>query len=119
MRLITPPLSGGVASFEDHDDLEPVVLDPVLQLDQFALQAEQLLEIEMPVQRRRSFVVGFCDPKLAELVILELELQLLVQTVPEVGADQFAYDMVVARIHLVAPVCGWLVQSSPWHLTVV
>src|SRR6516164_5323246 len=44
-------LAGGVAALEEDDHLELVVLDPILELDQFALQAEQLLEIERAVHR--------------------------------------------------------------------
>ena len=35
-------LAGGVAALEDHDDLQLLVLHPVLQLHQLVLQAEQL-----------------------------------------------------------------------------
>jgi len=58
-------------------------------------------------------------PKLAELVVLELELQLLVEAVAEIGADQFAYGVVTGRIHLVLLVCGRPSRNSPWRLTVV
>jgi hypothetical protein len=44
--LDDPAFSGGVAPLENHDDLELVVQDPVLQFDQLALQAEKLLEID-------------------------------------------------------------------------
>ena len=33
-------LAGGIAAFEEHDDLELLCDDPVLQLDQLVLQAE-------------------------------------------------------------------------------
>ncbi len=38
-------LAGRIAALEDHDEPVARVHDPVLQLDQFALQAEQLAEI--------------------------------------------------------------------------
>ena len=50
-------LAGGVAPFEQHDDLEVLVHHPVLQLDQFALQPKQLPEIEAPVDGRPAGVV--------------------------------------------------------------
>ena len=53
MRLMTPPLPAEVAALEDHHDLQLVVRDPVLQLDQLALQPEQLPEIDPAVQRLR------------------------------------------------------------------
>ncbi len=42
-------LAGGVAALEQHHDLELLVADPVLQLDQLALQPQQLAEIELAV----------------------------------------------------------------------
>ena len=39
-------LAGGVAPLEQHHDFELLVDDPVLQLDELALQPQQLLEIE-------------------------------------------------------------------------
>ena len=44
-------LAGGIAALEEDDHLELVVLDPVLQLDQLALQPEQLLEVDAPIER--------------------------------------------------------------------
>ena len=40
-------LAGGVAAFEDHHDLQLLVLDPLLQLDQFDLQPGQLFLIDL------------------------------------------------------------------------
>jgi hypothetical protein len=44
-------LAGRVAAFEQHDDLELLVLHPVLQAHEFMLQAEQLAEIDLAVER--------------------------------------------------------------------
>jgi hypothetical protein len=92
MRLMTPPLPA---------ESRPVVLHPVLQLHQFALQAKQLLEIKVAIDLRLPAIGGLCELELAELMILELKLQLLVQAVAEVGADQFAYGVVGFGVHLV------------------
>ena len=51
-------LARGIAPLEDHHDFELLMHDPVLQLDQFALQPQQLLEIEFPVQRLLFGMVG-------------------------------------------------------------
>ena len=77
-------LAGGVAAFEQHDDLELLVHDPVLQLDQLALQPEQLLEIEAAVDasrcrggRRRS------SSSRARPLVVDLHLQLFVDAVDD------------------------------------
>ena len=52
------PLAGGIAAFKQHDDFQFFSDHPVLQLDQFALQTEQLFEIQVPVQGLRARHVG-------------------------------------------------------------
>jgi hypothetical protein len=42
-------LAGGIASFENDHELELMAQNPVLQLDQLALEAEQLLEIDAAI----------------------------------------------------------------------
>src|SRR5690606_10026385 len=42
-------LAGGITSFEDDDDFQFVGDHPVLKLDELALQAQQLPEIQAPV----------------------------------------------------------------------
>ena len=58
-------LAGRIAPFEDHDDLELLRDDPVLQLDELALQPEQLLEVELadpcpPARADRTFRRAAC-----------------------------------------------------------
>jgi hypothetical protein len=65
-------LAGGVAALEDDDHLELVVLDPVLQLDQFALQPKQLLEVDGPVERLVRSMGGLRVPELLEPAFAEL-----------------------------------------------
>src|SRR6185437_3192604 len=93
-------LAGGVAALEDHDHLELVVLDPILQLDQLALQAKQLLEIDVPVQRRNALAGELRGPELLEFIVRQFKLELFVQAVPEVGPNKLVYGLVVAAIHL-------------------
>ena len=38
-------LAGAVTPFKHDHNLLPMMLQPILQLDQFALQAEQLIEV--------------------------------------------------------------------------
>ena len=96
-------LASGVASFEDNDDLKLVVLDPVLQLDQLTLEPKQLLEIDGPFDRLARFI-GV--PKLLELDFAELQFELLVEAVAEVGADKLAQGLVSGRIRI-----GYFVSS--------
>ena len=49
MRLIAPPLPAASRPSKITTTLSFFCDDPVLQLDQFALQPEQLLEIELAV----------------------------------------------------------------------
>ena len=56
VETLGDPLDGAalarrVASLEDDDQLELLGDDPVLELDELALQAQELLEIELPRQR--------------------------------------------------------------------
>ena len=52
IALMTPPLAGGVAPLEQHYHLEPLLLDPLLQLDQFLVQAGEAVLIGFLVQAR-------------------------------------------------------------------
>jgi hypothetical protein len=45
-------LAGGITPFEDDDHFELFMLHPILQLDQFALEPKQLLEIDRTGERR-------------------------------------------------------------------
>jgi hypothetical protein len=56
------------------------VLDPVLQLDELALQAEQLLEIELTVERGMPAIGGLCRSELVQLAIAQFQLKLFVET---------------------------------------
>jgi hypothetical protein len=79
--------SGGIPPLEDDDDLEPMVHDPVLQLHQFPLQPEQLLEIEMPVEGLRLRMLGEAVEQLGQPLIVDLHLQLLVEAVGDLRLD--------------------------------
>src|SRR4029453_4086081 len=54
------PFAGGIATLEQNNDLGPGVLDPELQLDEFSLQALQLLLVGLAVEAfgRRAGVAG-------------------------------------------------------------
>src|SRR6516164_623401 len=51
-------LASCVASFENDNNLQLLVDDPVLQLDQLPLQAKQFLEIKTPIDSLFSFMLG-------------------------------------------------------------
>ena len=74
-------LAGGIAAFEDDDDLELLVLHPVLQLHQLALQAEQLLEIEAPVDGLAGRMARRSSASASQAIVVDLQLQLLVEAV--------------------------------------
>jgi hypothetical protein len=58
MALITPPLAGGVASLEHHDDAQAFVLDPFLQRAELDLQVPQGLFVVLAIHRLSSRVHG-------------------------------------------------------------
>src|SRR5262245_29555143 len=56
--LDDPSLSRRVAALEEDHDLELPLHDPVLELHQLALQAEQLLEVDATIHRLRLRMLG-------------------------------------------------------------
>jgi hypothetical protein len=74
-------LPGRIAAFEKYDHLELVVDDPILELHQFALQPEQLLEIDSAIQGYRGLLVGKIAKERCEAVVIQLHLQLLIEAV--------------------------------------
>ena len=80
-------LARRIPPLEDDDQFQLLGDDPILKLDQFALQAQQFLEIE--AARNRPFLRGFVvfTQQVGETVILELKLQVLVEIVLQSGAD--------------------------------
>src|SRR5579864_3454038 len=82
-----PALASRVASLEDDDQLELLGHHPVLELDQLALQAEQLLEIKPPRQRVVRLKMFGLRQEVGELIVLEFELDVLVQIVLYLGVD--------------------------------
>ena len=80
-------LAGGVAALEQHDDLELVGDHPVLQLDQLALQAQQLGEIQAAVDDLRSGNVGHMIGQARHDVVAQFQLELLVEAVGQLLLD--------------------------------
>lgn len=84
MRLMAP-LAGCITSFEQHHQLELVMHDPVLQLDQFALQTDQLAEVEPAIH----IPLGGIRPNRIPVeqglhaVVVEFHLQLFVKAVEQ------------------------------------
>jgi hypothetical protein len=83
------PLAGRIAPLEDDDDLELLVLDPVLQLHELSLQSEELLEIVTAVHRVRVGRVREIAQELAEALVIELHLELFVEAIDPFGAHAF------------------------------
>jgi hypothetical protein len=83
-------LARRIAALEQDDDLVAGVLHPVLQLDQLALQPEQLAEVTLSCGG--SLVAGHD----AMLAVLQFELQFLVEVVLQVTVNalhQFVFDV--------------------------
>ena len=84
-------LSGRVASFEEDNHLEIVRHDPVLQLDQFALQPEKLHEVDPPVQGsvRRLPLGGNVHEQFIDPIVIKLHFELFVVAVDQILACTF------------------------------
>ena len=76
-------LARGIAALEHHDDLQLLMHDPVLQLDQFALQAKQLVEIEPAARRSAEGVVAQLIHQAGNMFVVDFHLQLFVEIVDE------------------------------------
>jgi hypothetical protein len=50
MRFDDAALAGGVAALEQNHQLELLMDDPVLKFDEFLLQPQQLLEIDVAIE---------------------------------------------------------------------
>jgi len=94
-------LAGRVAPLEQHHQLELLVHHPVLQLDQLALQPEQLVEVELAVQPLHVRVHAGVAEQLGQPVVVDFQFQLFVEAVDEVvvGARQRAFLGAVVFVH--------------------
>ena len=103
------PLAGRVAAFEDHRKLVTRMNNPVLQLDQLCLETEQFAEIVPP---RHGIVTGDVSERLPRLLgnreIVDLEFELLVETVQDFGGNPvqfFTLDIAVRQASTRISVC--------------
>src|SRR5262245_50373694 len=67
-----------ITTLEDNDDLELAIDHPVLQLDQFALQAKQFPKIKPPIDKILGVVLG---DKFGEPRVIKLHLELFIDAV--------------------------------------
>jgi hypothetical protein len=73
--------------------IELVALHPVLQLDQLALQAEQLLEIEAAINGRPVGMLCRLSKQLAEALVVNFKLELFIEAI-----DDFPMETVLERL---------------------
>ena len=64
--------------------------DPVLQLDELALQPEQLPEVDPPVHAVFARVVGGLGQQLVEPVVVQLHFVFFVEAVGQIEFDALA-----------------------------
>ena len=115
--LDRPTLARRVAAFEDHHHLELLVLHPVLQLHQLALQAKQLLEVDAAVNGVALGIAGGFGEQLVEPVVVKLHLQFFVERVGEVGGDAVVQRVGVDDLGVVH---GWHpVEGSSGRIAIV
>ena len=87
MRLITPPLPAASRPSKTTTTLASRVDHPVLQLDQLALQTEQLLEIELAIEKTSLAVAVLAVKQALEPAVVHLHFQLFVETVGDFGLN--------------------------------
>ena len=96
-RLITPPLPAASRPSNSTTTLSFLVDHPVLQLDQLALQPQQLREIAVAVDARagvgREHLVGHAFRQAEKQIVVDLELELLVDAV-----DHFVVEQVLEAL---------------------
>ena len=76
------------------------MLDPILQLHQLALQAKQLLEVDMTLEGLLLAMLGHFTQELGQPIIIDLELELLVD-----GLEHLAVDAMEPCVRVVAHGC--------------
>ena len=96
MRLITPPLPAASRPSNSTTTLSFWCDHPVLQLDQLALQPEQLAEIALAVDVSCCGVSVDARRQPRQPVVVELQLELLVEAVLELGLDAVLEALLVA-----------------------
>jgi hypothetical protein len=74
-------LAGGIAAFKDDHDLELVLLNPGLQFHQFALQAEQFLEVDPPIDGLFGGMAEELVGQHVEPIVIDIKFQFLVEAV--------------------------------------
>jgi hypothetical protein len=82
-------LAGRIAALEQDHHLELLVDDPVLQTNQFMLQAEQFPEIGLTLETGFGLagLRQLFGDQLVEALFLELNLEFFVETVGDLGLD--------------------------------
>ena len=82
-----PALARRIPALEDDDQLELLGDHPILELDELPLQPQELVEINLPRQgivHRK--MLGF-GQQVCEVAVLELELDVLIEVVLDLGVD--------------------------------
>jgi len=81
-------LAGGVAAFEQDEDLELLVDHPILELDELLLQPQQFLEIEATSDLIGAGASFFQQSR--EPIVVDFELEFLIDAVDEFIVDPLA-----------------------------
>jgi hypothetical protein len=74
-------LAGRVASLEQHDNLLFLVLDPVLEFDEFALQAKRFPEVNLAVERGPPGTVRRVSDERLKPIVIDFQFQFFVEAV--------------------------------------
>ena len=104
-----PALPRRISSLENDDELELLGLDPVLELDELALQTQELLEIKAARQGIVRFKMFGIRQEVGELFVLELQLDVLVEILLNLRVDtllKLADRTLLIRAHCWHPLVG-------------
>ena len=92
-------LAGAVAALEDDDDLLAVVDDPVLEADELGLEAQELAEVDPPVELVGMALAVDAGDLAREHRVVDLDLGLLVEAVEQLGLEPVHRLVVVRLVH--------------------
>ena len=106
MRLITPPLPAESRPSNSTTTFSFLWAIQILKLNEFALQTQQLLEVKMTLGRVEFGMRGGVVHQRCEVIVVDLQLELLVETVHDLAVNPFRQRAAVGlvfRTHVRVP----------------
>jgi hypothetical protein len=111
-------LACGIAPLEDDDDLQPLVLNPILQPYQFMLKPEQFAKIDPPIELLAIWMIGQVGEHFLKPALVNFHLQFLVETVGDFLLDAIHVEqglLAKGRIHACGAFRGRVIATMARH----